>query len=114
MNEYDKKDDRIAYGQAMNLAVQYASMFPLDHFKDANDRMTKIKEAREWFYKELCKVPPRTKAAERPTAPVRSPRSYKSDKQEVFLRGQEEVPGAIETPATLDAIYGFGDQKEYR
>lgn len=45
-------------------------------------------------------------APEQVTPQVRPRRNYKSDKQEIFLRGQEEVLGAIETPASVDAVVG--------
>lgn len=40
--------------------------------------------------------------------PTRPARTYKSDKQEIFMRGLNEVHGPIETPASLDAVFGPG------
>lgn len=109
MNEYDKRDDRIIYAQAMNLAVDYLAIIK-DQFKTPEDRTDAVLQLREFFYKELCKTPPRTEAFEKGTqAPAARPkRTYKSEKQEIFLRSQDEVTGEFETPATVDMAFGPG------
>lgn len=109
MIEYDRKGDQIAYSQAMNLAVSYVAIVK-DQFKTPKKRQEAVLAMREWFYEELCKVPPRTQQVDAgQEIPVRPKRTYKSEKQELFLRSQDEVAGAYETPATVDAVFGNGE-----
>lgn len=75
----------------------------------------------KWLHKEYFGLLDARKVDDRYTPKAEAPKNnqlfeqypapkggWKSEKQEVFMRGMNEVSGEIETQATVDQVYGTG------